>query len=37
MSLDLYLYYSDLFAEAINEVEESLEFDLAKAINEGAN
>jgi hypothetical protein len=25
MSLDLYLYYSDLFAEAIKEVEESLE------------
>jgi hypothetical protein len=37
MSLDLYLYYSDLFAEAINEVEESLEIDLAEAINEGAN
>lgn len=25
MSLDLYLYYSDLFAEAITEVEEALE------------
>jgi len=25
MSLDLYLYYSDLFNEAITEVEESLE------------
>ena len=25
MSLDLYLYYSDLFAEAIEEVEEALE------------
>ncbi len=25
MSLDLYLYYSDLFAEAVEEVEESLE------------
>ena len=25
MTLDLYLYYSDLFAEAVNEVEESLE------------
>ena len=37
MSLDLYLYYSDLFAEAINEVEESLELAIAEAINEGAN
>ena len=37
MSLDLYLYYSDLFAEAINEVEESLELATAEAINEGAN
>ena len=25
MSLDLYLYYSDLFAEAVKEVEEALE------------
>ena len=25
MSLDLYLYYSDLFAEAVEEVEEALE------------
>ena len=25
MTLDLYLYYSDLFAEAVEEVEESLE------------
>lgn len=25
MSLDLYLYYSDLFAEAVQEVEEALE------------
>jgi hypothetical protein len=25
MSLDLYLYYSDLFAEAVGEVEEALE------------
>jgi hypothetical protein len=25
MSLDLYLYYSDLFEEALTEVEESLE------------
>jgi hypothetical protein len=25
MSLDLYLYYSDLFNEAVEEVEESLE------------
>jgi hypothetical protein len=37
MSLDLYLYYSDLFAEAISEVEESLELATAEAINEGAN
>ena len=25
MTLDLYLYYSDLFAEAVGEVEEALE------------
>jgi hypothetical protein len=25
MTLDLYLYYSDLFAEAVQEVEEALE------------
>jgi hypothetical protein len=25
MSLDLYLYYSDLFFEAVGEVEEALE------------
>ena len=25
MTLDLYLYYSDLFAEAVKEVEEALE------------
>ena len=25
MSLDLYLYYTDLFNEAVQEVEESLE------------
>jgi hypothetical protein len=25
MTLDLYLYYSDLFAEAVEEVEEALE------------
>ena len=25
MSLDLYLYYSDLFAEAVEEVEQALE------------
>ncbi len=25
MSLDLYLYYSDLFAEAVQEVEQALE------------
>ena len=37
MSLDLYLYYSDLFAEAINEVEESLEQTLLEAFAEGAN
>lgn len=28
MSLDLYLYYSDLFAEAVQEVEEELEQNL---------
>jgi hypothetical protein len=37
MSLDLYLYYSDLFAEAINEVEESLELATVEAISEGVN
>ena len=37
MSLDLYLYYSDLFAEAVKEVEESLEQALLEAFAEGAN
>ena len=37
MSLDLYLYYSDLFAEAVKEVEEALELATIFAINEGAN
>ena len=37
MNLDLYLYYSDLFAEAINEVEQSLELAIVEAIKEGAN
>ena len=37
MTLDLYLYYSDLFNEAVEEVEESLELATAEAINEGAN
>jgi len=37
MSLDLYLYYSDLFNEAVEEVEESLELATVEAISEGAN
>ena len=37
MSLDLYLYYSDLFNEAVEEVEESLELATTEAITEGAN
>jgi hypothetical protein len=37
MNLDLYLYYSDLFNEAINEVEQSLELATVEAIKEGAN
>ena len=37
MTLDLYLYYSDLFAEAVKEVEEALELATIFAINEGAN
>jgi hypothetical protein len=37
MSLDLYLYYSDLFNEAVKEVEEALELATVEAINEGAN
>ena len=37
MSLDLYLYYSDLFNEAVKEVEEALELATVFAINEGAN
>ncbi len=37
MTLDLYLYYSDLFAEAVQEVEEELELVSVEAIKEGAN
>lgn len=37
MTLDLYLYYSDLFAEAVQEVEEELELVSVEAITEGAN
>ena len=37
MTLDLYLYYSDLFYEAVKEVEEALELATIFAINEGAN
>lgn len=37
MSLDLYLYYSDLFFEAVKEVEEELELVSVEAIKEGAN
>ena len=37
MTLDLYLYYSDLFNEAVEEVEESLELATVEAISEGAN
>jgi hypothetical protein len=37
MSLDLYLYYSDLFNEAVKEVEEALELATVFAINEVAN
>jgi hypothetical protein len=37
MSLDLYLYYSDLFTEAIQEVEDELELVSVEAIKEGAN
>ena len=37
MSLDLYLYYSDLFAEAVKEVEDILEQALLEAFAEGAN
>lgn len=36
MSLDLYLYYSDLFAEAVQEVEDELELVSVEAIKEGA-
>lgn len=36
MRLDLYLYYSDLFAEAVQEVEEDLELASVEAIKEGA-
>ena len=37
MSLDLYLYYSDLFNEAVEEVEDILEQALLEAFAEGAN
>jgi hypothetical protein len=37
MSLDLYLYYSDLFFEAVKEVEDILEQALLEAFAEGAN
>lgn len=37
MSLDLYLYYSDLFSEAVEEVEEGLELVSIEAISKGAN
>jgi len=36
MSLDLYLYYSDLFFEAVKEVEDELELVSVEAIKEGA-
>jgi hypothetical protein len=36
MTLDLYLYYSDLFAEAVQEVEDELELVSVEAIKEGA-
>ena len=37
MTLDLYLYYSDLFFEAVKEVEDELELVSVEAIKEGAN
>jgi hypothetical protein len=37
MSLDLYLYYSDLFNEAVEEVEEGLEQALLEAFAEEVN
>ena len=37
MTLDLYLYYLDLFYEAVKEVEESLELATVEAISEGVN
>ena len=36
MTLDLYLYYSDLFFEAVKEVEDELELVSVEAIKEGA-
>jgi hypothetical protein len=36
MTLDLYLYYSDLFFEAVQEVEDELELVSVEAIKEGA-
>ena len=37
MSLDLYLYYSDLFAEAVQEVEDQLEQSMLEAWAEGVS
>ena len=37
MSLDLYRYYSDLFFEAVKEVDDILEQALLEAFAEGAN
>ena len=37
MSLDLYLYYSDLFAEAVQEVEDQLEQSTLEAWAEGVS
>ena len=37
MTLDLYLYYSDLFAEAVQEVEDELEQSTLEAWAEGVS
>jgi hypothetical protein len=37
MSLDLYLYYTDLFNEAVEEIEEEIEQSLLEAFAEKAN
>jgi hypothetical protein len=37
MTLDLYLYYSDLFAEAVQEVEDQLEQSTLEAWAEGVS